>query len=219
MLSHLDCVIFPDRCEVVEVVPSQRYVYPIYKNGRSSLLRYSNINRCKIIFNEQIKKVHTIDVVLRDPNTRFVSGINTFVQTILRDHPDLDPTTVTWFTKNYLFLNRHYSPQYTWLLNLARYLDSGSELRFFDMQEITVITGFNEKPDKIEPVNDQLLEQIKSISNNEMYERIDKVLMELIGRTMTFSQVVNFIKHKDSAAYDFVIGRSQRIMAPLNALS
>jgi vacuolar-type H+-ATPase subunit E/Vma4 len=86
------------------------------------------------------------------------------------------------------------------------------------MQEITTITGFNEKPDNIEPVNEQLLEQIKNISNNEMYERIDKALMELIGRTMTFSQVVSFVKHKDSVAYDFVIGRSQRIMAPLNVL-
>jgi len=218
MLSHLDCIIFPDRCEVVEVVPLQRYVYPIYKNGRSSLLRYSNINRCKIIFNEQIRKVHTIDIVLRDPTARFVSGINTFIQIILRDNPGLDSTTVMWFTKNYLFLNRHYSPQYTWLLNLARHLTPDSKLRFFDMQEITTITGFNEKPDNIEPVNEQLLEQIKNISNNEMYERIDKALMELIGRTMTFSQVVSFVKHKDSVAYDFVIGRSQRIMAPLNVL-
>jgi hypothetical protein len=38
MLSQLDHIIYPDRCEVYEIVPSQRYFYPIFKNGSSSIM-------------------------------------------------------------------------------------------------------------------------------------------------------------------------------------
>jgi len=34
MLSRLDDVIYPNRCEVIEIEPSQRYIYPIFKNAR-----------------------------------------------------------------------------------------------------------------------------------------------------------------------------------------
>ena len=58
MLSHLDRIIFPDRCEVIEVIPSQRYVYPIFKNGRSSLYITAEKNNWRIRLNDQIKKIN-----------------------------------------------------------------------------------------------------------------------------------------------------------------
>ena len=57
MLSPLDRIIFPDRCEVIEVIPSQRYVYPIFKNGRSSLSEAADKNNWRIRINNQIKKI------------------------------------------------------------------------------------------------------------------------------------------------------------------
>lgn len=78
MLSYLDCIIFPDRCEVIEVIPSQRYVYPIFKNGRSSLYYYVKTHKYRLLFNEQLKKLNSIDVILQDPYERFTSGVNAF---------------------------------------------------------------------------------------------------------------------------------------------
>jgi hypothetical protein len=219
MLSPLDSIIFPDRCEVIEVIPSQRYVYPIFKNGRSSLYYYAKTNKCRVLINEQIKRINSIDVVLRNPDERLVSGINTFVQMTIKDHPELDGNTVSWFAQNYLFLNRHYAPQFLWLVNLARYTDPATKLNFLGMDQLTSIAHEDHKPVGILPATQQLIDQIKNIPNNEMYQRIDQSLVNCIGQSLQFDQLIQHIQQQDSVAYDFVVSRSQRILKPTYALS
>lgn len=212
MLSHLDCIIFPDRCEVIEVIPSQRYVYPIFKNGQSSLLTATKQNNWNIFLNEKIKKINSIDVFIRDPVERLASGISSFIQITVRDHPDLDAHTVNWFAENYLYLNRHYAPQFLWLVNLARYMDSECVLNFLGMPDLKTVTDIHKQPFKKLTVNTQ-------IPSNEMYQRIDQLLVDSIGSSMTFAQLIKHIQYKDISAYNWVIGRSQRILKPTYVLS
>ena len=220
MLSNLDCIIFPDRCEVIEIVPSQRYVYPIFKNGSSSLFMAAKQHSWSIRLNQQIKKIAEIQVVLRDPQSRLVSGINTFIQQTMRDHPSLDRKTVIWFAKNYLYLNRHYAPQFSWLVNLARYMNSDTTIKFITMQDLDSITELHKKPSGVEEVNPEILQEIGNIENLEMYQRLDQVLVDYcIGQVMTFEHILRLLNTQDSAAYDWVIGRSQRILSPTHALS
>ena len=212
MLSHLDCIIFPDRCEVIEVIPSQRYVYPIFKNGQSSLLDTAKQNNWHLFFNEKIKKLDSIDVFVRDPVQRLASGISSFVQTTVRDHPELDVGTVNWFAENYLHLNRHYAPQFSWLVNLARYMNPDCVLNFLSMEDLKTVTALHKQPFEKSNVNTQL-------PNNEMYQRIDQVLVDSVGQSMTFAQLIQHIQHQDPHAYDWVIGRSHKILKPTYALS
>ena len=219
MLSHLDRIIFPDRCEVIEVVPSQRYVYVIFKNGHSSFNSFKITNPCRIIVNQQIQKLTNIDVIVRDPQDRLISGINTFIQHTVRDNPDLDPITVEWFALNYLCLNRHYASQFSWLLNLARYLNPDTSLNFLPISAVGDITGLDMKPIGIQQASKELIDQINLITNNEMYQRIDAVIFGCIGQSMTFTQVLQYIKTVDSPAYEYVIGYAQQILNPTYALS
>jgi hypothetical protein len=211
---------FPDRCEVIEVIPSQRYVYPIFKNASSSLYQQANQSKWKIKINAQIQKLNNIEIVLRNPQQRLISGFNTFVQHTIRDHPDLDLTTVIWFAKNYLFLDRHYCPQFFWLINLSRYISVDALLTFISMNDIANITEYHKLPPGVDPVTSEIIEQVYSIPNIEMYQRIDQALFDqCLGRSMTFDEVVNIIQQHDSVAYDWVIGRSQRILNPTYVLS
>jgi hypothetical protein len=219
MLSHLDRIIFPDRCEVLEVVPSQRYVYVIFKNGHSSFNSFKITNPRRILINQQIQKLTNIDVIVRDPQDRLISGINTFIQHTVRDNPDLDPTTVEWFALNYLSLNRHYASQFSWLLNLARYLNPDTTLNFLPMSAVGDITGLDQKPLGVQPASKELINQIDLITNNEMYQRIDAVIFDCIGQSMTFTQLLQHIKIIDSPAYEYVIGYAQQILNPTYALS
>ena len=219
MLSHLDSVIFPDRCEVIEIIPSQRYVYVIFKNGHSSFLSYRLKNNCRILINQQIQKINNIDIVIRNPQDRLMSGINTFVQHTLRDNPKLDCSTVEWFAQNYLHLDRHYYPQFSWLLNLARYLDTNTKLNFLSMADIGTITGLNEKPFGVTAASVELINQITLLKNNEMYQRVDMVIFECIGQSLTFGELLKHIKNSDPAAYNYVIGYAQQILNPTYVLS
>lgn len=212
MLSHLDCIIFPDRCEVIEVTPSQRYVYPIFKNGQSSLMIEAKKNNWKICLNEQIKKINSIDIFLREPEERLASGISSFILTTLRDTPDLDQTTVQWFAENYLYLNRHYAPQFSWIINLARYTNPDCVLNFLSMDDMNTVTSLHKRPFRQLNLTTQL-------KNKEMYQRIDQVLFDCIGQSITFKELIKHIQTVDSCAYEWVIGRSQRILKPTYVLS
>lgn len=219
MLSHLDRTLYPDRCEVLEIVPSQRYVYVIFKNGHSSFLYYKTKNNCRVFINQQIKKINAIDVIVRDPQERLISGINTYIQHTLRDHPKLDRNTVEWFAQNHLYLDRHYQSQFAWLLNLARYQNEDAKLNFRPMSDIGTITAVDLQPEGIAKVSDQLFDQIGQIKNNEMYQRIDTVVFDLIGQSLTFKELLQQIKKSDPDAYEYVIGYAQQILNPTYALS
>ena len=219
MLSHLDRILFPDRCEVIEVVPSQRYVYVIFKNGHSSFDSFKIKNPCRILINQQIQRLNSIDVIIRNPHDRLVSGINTFIQHTLRDNTSLDPNTVEWFALNYLSLDRHYALQFTWLLNLARYLNPTTKLNFLPMSVIGELTGKDSKPEGVLPANNALIEKILSIKNNEMYQRVDTTIFKCVGQSLTFKELLQHIKTADPAAYEYVIGYAQQILNPTYVLS
>jgi hypothetical protein len=218
MLSHLDRILFPDRCEVIEIEPSQRYVYPIFKNGSSSLRIAARKNNWRIKINEQIAQLDNIDIVIRRPLERFISGINTYVQMTSRDNPTLDPATILWFAKNYLFLNKHYCPQLHWLLHLSRYIKSKTRLNFIGMDGIESITSLYIPPNDVNPVTPEIQEQLLNLKNNEMYLRIDEIIFNCIGQSMTVEELIQHIKSIDFDAYNYVIGHSQQILNPTYVL-
>ena len=219
MLSHLDRVLFPDRCEVREIISSQRYVYVIFKNGHSSI----NVSRLtdpqRIHINQQILKLYSIDVIIRNPKDRLLSGINTFIQHTLRDNPGLDAATVEWFALNYISLDRHYASQFVWLLNLAKYLNPDAKLNLLPMSAVVEITGKNIKPDGVLQASAALTEKVSSIKNNEMYQRIDLAIFKCIGQSLTFKELLQNIKTTDPAAYEYVVEYSQQILNPTYVLS
>jgi len=219
MLSHLDRILFADRCEVKEIISSQRYVYVIFKNGHSSINASRLTDPQRIHINEQIRKLNSIDVVIRNPGDRLISGINTFIQHTLRDNLGLDPGTVEWFALNYLSLDRHYASQFVWLLNLARYLNPAAKLNLLPMTAIGELTGRDSKPEGVLPANTKLVERISSIKNNEMYQRIDAVIFDCIGQSLTWQQLLQHIKTSDVDAYEYVVGYAQQLLNPTYVLS
>ena len=219
MLSHLDRILFPDRCEVIEVIPSQRYVYPIFKNGWTSLQHAVVQNNWKIKLNNQITAINNIDVIIREPHSRTISGLNTYVQHTLRDNPGLDPDTILWFATNYLYLNRHYCPQFLWLINLTKYLSLDAKLNFLGMELIQHFTTAHLIPPGIKLPTQEFIKKIEDLSCHDMYQRIDIAIFNCIGQSLTFSELLQHIKITDPAAYEYVIEHAQQILKPTYALS
>ncbi len=194
MLSQLDNIIFPDRCDVLEIVPSQRYVYPIYKNGSSSLYNTG----FRLLDNDEIKNISVIDVYVRNPYDRFVTGVNTFLQ----HNADLDRATALHFITNYLFLNRHFCPQFHWLVNLQRFTDA--KIRINSIDTLPDIT-----PLKVNQSEDPLLDEYLGTEKIHFYLSIDKVLTEdLLGKTVPFKLIVQTVQHRYTEVYKEVVQRS-----------
>lgn len=205
MLSRIDDIIFPDRCEVIEIEASRRYIYPIFKNGSSSITEYSQAQKRKILFNEQIKKITDIDIILRDPLERFISGINTYVSNTKRDNPELDVDTIIYFAETYLFLDRHYAPQFSWLVNLTRYAGKTTKLHLYGMERLNEFTPLSINPNETMMLSLEVVDRLKSNIHNEMFLRIDNLLLKLIGQALTFDEILKYLNEHDPKACSHVL--------------
>jgi len=195
MLSQLDNIIFPDRCEVLQI-NSQRFVYPIQKNGSSSLLREGY----KTVAQEDISNIKVIEIFVRDPYDRFLSG----VQSYLAQNFALDRKTMLHIVRENLFLNRHYCPQFYWLVNLQRFTNAKIKINHIDkLNEIT--TYVSNKQDRDYDIETYF----KNHKKVEFYISIDKILTEtLLGYTVRFKDIVDFLKTKQPDVYQEIIHRS-----------
>ena len=205
MLSRIDEIIYPNRCEVIEIEASQRGIYPIYKNGSSSLNEYAQAQKLKILFNKQIRKLSDINVIIRNPQERFISGFNTYVYNTKQENPQLDLDTIIYFAETYLFLNRHYAPQFSWIVNLTRYAEKNTKLHLHGMESLKEFTPLSIKPNETMVLSPEVVDRLNNNIHNEMYLRIDNLLLSLVGQALTFDEILKYLKEKDPKACEHVL--------------
>lgn len=198
MLSYLDPILFPDQCQILEVGPD-RYVYPIFKNGSSSLTAANP--RALNYF--EMRDLRTVEVFLREPFERYVSG----VQTYLRQNPHLDRVTALTMIDQYLFLNSHFSLQFHWIVNLQKFTDAW--MYFRPIEELHTAT---EHTWNMLARDQTLVDYFGSNQKLKYYLQLDKILYEdFMGQTVPLKQIVRFIQNNHSNLYNEVIARSIQI--------
>lgn len=134
MLKHWRKLFYTD---CVVLVVGAHTVYPIFRVGSTSL----RLSSSKSIVNEQIKSCAGIEVLLRNPDERFISGLNEYC----RQH-GLDVRTVRERLESEQIIDRHFAPQYLWLVNLYRFYKGDVTLRSFDyIKKITNLHVFKDK--------------------------------------------------------------------------
>lgn len=195
MLSYLDPILFPDQLEIYRVEPD-RYIYPIYKNGSSSLRASAE----RVYDYKQIARLQVIEVFVRDPFERYVSG----VQTWLQHNPDFDRATALKFIEQFLFLNSHFSLQFHWLVNLQRFTEAWMYIRPIDELATATDLSWN-----VLARDQNLVDYFKDNGKLWYYLQLDKILWEdLRGQTVTMRMIVAHIKHKYPALYTEIIQRN-----------
>lgn len=194
MLSYIDPILFPDECNIYKIGSDN--FYPIFKNGSSSIKSAGTL----VTNIEDLESVH---VFVRDPYQRYVSG----VQTYLQHNPKLDRNSTLEILSNVLFLNRHFSLQFHWLVNLARFANCKIHLR--PINELSLVTAVKLN----ESTRESYLTEYFS-SNNKLhyYLTLDKILCyDLVGQTLSWSQILRHTKDRYPELYKEVILRSKNI--------
>ena len=193
MLSYLDPILFPDTCEILEL-PNGRYVHPIYKNGSSSL------HGMNFPIVSDFRDLTEIDVYIREPYERVLSGVNTFLENL---DQTLDRKTALYFVTNYLFLNRHFCPQFYWLVNLRRFTDA--KIRLVPFEQINEVVTINKNKSKED--YSKLYKEFDS--KLDFYLQLDKVLYyDFISKTTSIEEIVDYLKVNKQEVYKEIIQRS-----------
>lgn len=207
MFSGIDKTIFPDSCEVIQT-SSQQFLYPIFKNGRSTLKK--TVARYKWLYVNNLEEIDSpVTVFLRNPKERFISGVNTYVQHLQKSNPALDTNTILFFVNQYLFLNIHYCPQFFWLINLAKHTSANIQLQLKSIDSLSEITPWFSDAEVLPP-SDEFLKSIADFDWNQLdlYFYLDQILIDRVGQTMSFDELWKTIKNDFPELYQLVFADS-----------
>jgi len=204
MFAYIDPIIFPDDCEILQI-SADRYVYPIFKNGSSSLRKtgYRKISAW------EFANVKTVEVFLRDPLDRYVSGVQTYLKKLDCKY---DRETVLGMIDQYLFLNRHFCLQFHWLINLSRHTQAQILVRSISELEDLTNLVWNTAPD-----DKYLAARFAANQKLDFYLQLDKILInDFMHKTVRFQDIVAHVKQNYSELYQEILGRSQNLCSVLD---
>jgi hypothetical protein len=208
MRTALDTELFPDLCEVVSLPLHNQWVYLIQKNGNSSLRFQQTRDNLAVFTNNEIRALDYVDVYIRNPQDRYVSGVNTYLQHLQRDYPELDLSTAFWFAKRYKFLNTHYLPQFHWLANLARYLRTDTKIRIRNFKDFSAITDFKSRALVIPPATDFITKLLTNNHDLELWLYLDQILLDLAGQEYTWTELLDYYQRNHKTIVEHVLPKT-----------
>ena len=188
--------ILSDPCTVIKL-SKDLYVYPIFKNGRSSIKMYSEANNCSTSTNEELSDLDLITVYIRNPLERFASGVNTYLY--YEHNSQLNHDVLASIEKGHC-VNKHFVPQFVWLLHLYKYYKRSVRVESVDrLYEIIPNRDGpwtqNSKP--WVPLSQERYDTIMSMSHNN-YVRQDQVLIDkYMGHTVDMDSIMADKEFKD----------------------
>jgi hypothetical protein len=201
MLDYQGKILFPDDVEVLEIIPQHQYVYPIFKNGSTSLRKSSYL----AVSNQELKNLTNIEVFVRNPHDRFLSGVQTYISKLGAKY---DSQTVLTLISQNLYLNRHFCPQLYWILNLSRF--TSAKLTIKPFEELSLITGYT--ANRSIP-NSEITEFFKTNSKILFYNEMDEVLtVNLIGKTVTVEEILYTLKENYTELYNDTFKTAKEIL-------
>ena len=154
-------------CMVVKVGPHT--VYPIFRVGQSSLMAVCD----KKYVNAEIAECKHIDVMIRDPEVRFVSGVNEYCV-----QQNLDVKETWELINKGQVHDRHFTPQYVWLMHLYRFYKGDITIRPFDyMSNITQVHLHKSSSSVAVPVC-------------EPYVKADRHLIKYYNQTVALEELI-----------------------------
>jgi hypothetical protein len=196
LFTEVDKILYTDLCEVIEF-PSQRFVHPIFKNGSFSLYKEQKEKQLRVHVNNQIKKIKKIEIYLREPTERFSLGYAKFIDNVLLDNPTFDRKTIEYFASNYLFLDKHFMPQFLWLYNLHRFTNKNCLFDLKHVSQLSLLTENHENQFSKRKNTDH-------IKNLDTYIRLENILYSLIDQSITWDQLIQLFIDKEPMLYKYI---------------
>lgn len=206
MFGNIDRILFPDECPVLEIEPGTQYVYPIFKNGSSSLFSEKKFRRLDL---DEISRLSVVDVFVRDPHERFLSGVQTYLEKV---PAWLDRKTMLFMIEEYLYLNRHFCPQIYWLLNLARF--TTAKFRIRKLSELKTITNRHQNKSSMDK---DIVDFFQHSVRVKFFNEMDEVLtINCIDKTVTMREILAVLARNYGTLYQdaFSVGKTVTNVLP-----
>ena len=180
-------------CEVIKFANNLN-IYPIFKNGRSSLRIYAEHNNLPILKNKEISVLKNITIYIRDPIERFVSGVHTF---FYLNQLKINNKTLKKID-NFEIVDRHFMPQSFWLLHLYKFYQGDVILK--DVKEVYDLVPLREGPWTGGPaswkkITKQQEEQIKTLTYKKFTDIDYHIINKYMNKKVLLFKIIKEIKN------------------------
>jgi hypothetical protein len=180
-------------CEVIKF-NNEQFIYPIFKNGRSSLMTYAKKNTLQLLKNKEISNLKKITVFLRSPEDRFVSGVYTFFY--LTNNQLIDKNILKKI-ESFDIVNRHFVPQYLWLLHLYKYFNGIVE--FKSVTELYELIPNRDGPwtgntNPWRAITQEEKNKILSIKHKKYIEVDEKIIKKYMNQSVELEKLIKEFK-------------------------
>jgi len=158
-------------------------IYPIYKNGSSSLYEYAKQNSHKKIKNNDINDLDVIEIFVRDPYSRFISGVNTYIEL----NKSNNENEIVDKIQSHSLPDRHLMPQIVWLFHLCKFFKGTIILR--DIKRLHQLIPQRLRFPKLDTLTQERLQLISKI-DNAFYVEPDSMLAENLDKKINIMDFV-----------------------------
>jgi hypothetical protein len=192
MFKKLTDVLTAD-CEVIKFSDGQ-FFYPIFKNGRSSLTVYAETNNLPLLKNKEISNLKKITVFLRSPEERFVSGVYTFFY--LTNKQSIDENTLKKI-ESFDIVDRHFVPQYLWLLHLHKYFNGIVEFKpVIELLDLIPNRGgpWTDNPRLWKTITQEEKDKILSIEHKKYIDIDEKIIKKYMNQSVELEKLIKEFK-------------------------
>jgi hypothetical protein len=180
-------------CEVIKFANNLN-IYPIFKNGRSSLTIYAGHNNLPILKNKEISVLKNIAIYVRDPIERFVSGVHTF---FYLNQLKINNETLKKID-NFEIVDRHFMPQSFWLLHLYKFYRGNVILK--DVKEVYDLVPLRDGPWTKNPIpwkklTKQQEEQITALTYKKFTDIDYHIINKYMNKEVLLFKIIKEIKN------------------------
>ena len=195
LTKNLGKIFTPD-CLVI-ALSNNHAVYPIYKNGFTSLEAYAEKNNCTILKNLEISQLQQIEIFLREPEQRFVSGVHTAIEWNKIDNEDSYLKDVEDMT----VYDRHFIPQIYWLFHLYKYFKK--TVKISSVTELYNLIPNRDVPE-IKKLYAERKQKILSINHKKYIEADQRLIYRYMDQTVELKKIIEEFRYalsKDKTFY------------------
>lgn len=180
-------------CEVFKF-SKKLNIYPIFKNGRSSLLQWALRNNIPVVKNKKISDLKDITIYIRDPLERFISGVHTF---FYLNQLKIDDETLEKID-NFKIIDRHFMPQSFWLFHLYKFYRGDVILK--PVEEVYDLVPLRGGPWTKNPIpwitlTQQQEDQIKSLDYKKFTDIDYEILNKYMNKKIRLDKIIKEIKN------------------------
>lgn len=173
----------------------QKYVFPIFKNGTTSIESHCTKHNIRPLINRQARRCDIITIFFREPTQRFISGVHSYIEFERQKFADIDYKTILHLIDTGQLSNEHFIQQFDFICALEEFYKGNVQLS--PLEELSNLITEHKSPE-IKKITASQAELIKKIVPDQLEDSF--LYKNYLGQSVNISELIKETKNALSSS-------------------